>query len=135
MEPIINDMYNPPVETQERINNLIRNGVFKDIQEFTNKAVEKFLTDFDHSKINPFEEQKSILKFRVHTESFEELEAFLYSEGYNGIYTVKLVDYCKLHDGDILMWCKREGVLSGVFEVDLFENCPNLKDGEEYTRC
>jgi len=63
MEPIINDMYNPPVETQERINNLIRNGVFKDIQEFTNKAVEKFLNDFDQSKVNPLEEQKTRMKF------------------------------------------------------------------------
>jgi 6-pyruvoyl-tetrahydropterin synthase len=122
-----------PIENQERINNLIQNGVFKDIQEFTNKAVEKFLNDFDHSKVNPLEEQKSVMKIRVYAESIDELEDFLSSKGVNGVHNVTLVDYCKMLDGDFYMWHEDIGRLTKVFEVDLFEECPNFRDGEEAT--
>lgn len=131
MESIINDMYNPPIETQERINNLIQNGVFKDIQEFTNKAVEKFLNDFDQSQVNPSEEQKSVKKFRVYAESFDELEEFLFSNRVKGVHNVTLVDYCKMMSGDFFMWHQNIGRLTMKFEVDLFEDCPNFEDGSE----
>lgn len=133
MEPIINDMYNPPIETQERINNLVRNGVFKDIQEFTNKAIEKFLNEFDHAKINPQKTQESVCKFRVHAESMDDLLENLHDNGVKGHFNVILVDYCKIDNGDIEMYTSKRGDLFMVFEVDIYEKNPFFEDGKEYT--
>lgn len=37
-----------PSEARERIQTLIDNGVFKDLQNFTDTAIIQFLKDFDH---------------------------------------------------------------------------------------
>ena len=132
MEQIISDTHNPSVDTKERINNLIKNGVFKDIQEFTNIAVEKFLNDFDQSRVNPLEEQKSVKKFRIFAESYDELEEFLFASGVKGVHNITLVDYCKMRSGDFFMWHLNIGRLTMKFEIDIFEDCPALEDGAEW---
>lgn len=124
-------MFSIPEESRGQIQRYIENGVFKDFQNFVDTAITRFLSAFDHAKIDPKNNQKSLCKFRVFCESYDDLKANLEEHGVKGNFNVALVDYRKYDRGDILMHHVKRGKPIQVFEVDLLERNSFFNDGEE----
>lgn len=130
------ETFSIPNDTQERIQTLIKNGVFKDLQNFTDMAITQFLNSFDHAKINPKKAKKSKSKFRVTCESLDELIEDLREGGVKGHFDAVLVDYERVvNGGDFFMHHMKKGRLNMVFEVDIYEENSSFKDGERYIYC
>lgn len=124
-----------PSEARERIQTLIDNGVFKDLQNFTDTAITQFLKDFDHAKINPAKPLKSVCKFRFYSKSMDDVIDDLMENGVKGHYNIKIVDYCKIIRGnDFAMWHVnfKGSWLCKIIEVDIYEENSHYEDGYTY---
>jgi hypothetical protein len=128
------EMVSIPSEAREQIEKLVKNGVFKDPQDFVNIVVPQFLSGFDHAKVDPSAPIKSRAKFRVTCESMADLIKDLRAGGVKGHFDVVHVGYEKVGDdeGDYYMYHMPNGVLNMIFEVDIYEDSKNFIDGNSY---
>lgn len=130
-EKDIQETFTIPSEAREHVNDLVENGVFTDIQSFTDTAINQFLCKFDHVKVNPSKATKSLCKFRTYAKTADRAINDLKRCGVQN-YNIKLVDFCKIVRGrDFAMYHTKRGWLCKVFEIDIFEKNPNYSDGEE----
>lgn len=130
MTDIANETVSIPSEAREKIEKLVKNGVFKDPQDFVNIIVPQFLSGFDHAKVDPSTPVKSKAKFRITCESMADLVKDLRAGGVKGHFDAVIVGYEKVdNEGGYYMWHMPQGVLNTIFEVDIYEDNENFVDG------